>query len=106
MRVIEAHMSGPIAWSVHKDDPPSIPLQSLAGWSLINPLLYPELLSGISITPYWTVALYHDAVWLKTNALLFLYPEASENAHQELFYYLQDLLPHLRLVSKQMELAR
>lgn len=108
MHIIEAHLSGPMEWRIHRDDPPSIPLQSLAGWSLINPLLYPELLSGMSVTPYWTVALYNDAVLLKTNALLFTYPETIEdnNAHSALFYYLQDLLPHLRSTSKQMGLAR
>lgn len=108
MRVIEAHVSGPIAWSIHKDDPPSVPLQSLADWSLLNPLLYPELLSGMSVTPYWTVALHNDAVLLKTNALLFTYPKTTESdkAHEEIFYYLQDFLLHLRLVSKQVDLAR
>jgi len=106
MRIIEARLSGPMEWRIHRDDPSCIPLQSLAGWSFINPLLYPELVSGMSPTPYWTIALYNDAVLLKTNAMLFTFPGTNEEAFKALSFYFQDFLPHLRLVSKQMDLAR
>jgi|GEM_PF-6629105 len=66
MRVIEAPVSGPIGWSIYKDDPPSVPLQSIEGWSLLSPLLYPELLSGMSVTLSWTIAWYDDAALLNS----------------------------------------
>lgn len=106
MKIIEAHMSGPITWSIYKDDPPTIPLQSLAGWSLINPLLYPELLSDMSLAAYWTIALCNDTVLLKTNLMLFSYPGTDEEAFKQLSNYPYDFLPRLRLASKQPDLAR
>ncbi len=106
MHVIEAHLSGLMEWRIHRDDAPCIPLQSLVGWSLINPLLYPELASNISVTPYWTIALHNDAVLLKTNAMLFTFPGTNEEAFKALLFYFPDFLPHLRLVSKQMDLAK
>jgi Apea-like HEPN len=106
MHIIEAHLSGPIEWRIHRDDPLFITLQSLAGWSLINPLLYPELVSSMHVIPYWTIALHKDAVLLKTNAMLFTFPGTNDEAFKALSFYFPDFLSHLRLVSKQMDLAR
>src|SRR5258708_23527535 len=107
MHVLEVSLSGLVEWKIHKSDLPLIPLESLPGWSLINPLLYPELLSDIHPTPYWTEALHDDSVLLKTNAMLFTYHQTIDNdTHKLLSFYFPDFLSNLRLVSKQVELAR
>lgn len=107
MYVLEVSLSGLAEWSIHKSDPPSIPLESLPGWSLINPLLYPELIDKSNPTPFWMEALYNDAVLLKTNAILLATQQTiDDNAHRLLSFYVPDFLISLRLVSKQVELGR
>ncbi len=107
MHVLEVSLSGLADWSIHKSDSPSIPLESLPGWSLINPLLYPELLSESNPTTFWMEALYNNAVLLKTNAVLLTTQQTVDNdAHRLLSTYFPDFLISLRLVSKQVELGR
>lgn len=111
MQVFEAHLSGLVEWSIHKSDPPVIPLDSHPGWFLINPLLYPELASENNNSPYWMEALYNDAIILKTNALFMgthqsIDPGRDNERGQFDFAYFPDFLSSLRLVSKQVELAR
>lgn len=108
MRIVVAKLTGLIECNIHKDDPPLFPLQSLPGWTLINPLLYLEL--GVNDNPFdhpfSTVALYNNSVILKTGALLFTSPLPDTEAFITLTSYLPEFLAALRLVSKQVELAR
>jgi hypothetical protein len=111
MQVLEATLSGLVEWSIHKSDPPVIPLDSLPGWFLINPLLYPELASDNNHAPYWMEALYNDAVTLKTNAMFMATHQSIDQSidndmGQFDFAFFPDFLSSLRLVSKQVELAR
>jgi hypothetical protein len=107
MQVLEVSLTGLVEWNIHKSDPPFIPLESLPGWSLINPLFYPELVSDTNHSPYWTEALYNDAVLLKTNAVL-LTNHQTIDSDTRIFLgsYFPDFLSSLHLVSKQAELAR
>ena len=107
MQVFEASLSGLVEWSIHKSDPPVIPLDSLPGCFLINPLLYPELASDHNRSPYWMEAWYNDAVMLKTNAMFIATHQSIKNDKGQFdFAYFPDFLSSLRLVSKQVELAR
>ncbi len=107
MQVLEVSLSGLVEWNIHKSDPSFLPLESLLGWSLINPLLYPKLASDNNRSLYWTEALYNDAVTLKTNAMFIATHQIIDNdTHRFLFSYFPDFLSSLRLVSKQVELAR
>lgn len=108
MNIIRVLFTGHIEWRIHKDDPPLFPLSSLPGLSLVNPLLYPELGVNEDIYhyPFSTIALYEDSILLKTGTLFFTSPSAEDEAHEILFSYLPDLLMSLRLVSKQVGLAR
>ncbi len=107
MQILEVSLSGLIEWNIHKSDPPFISLESLPGWSLINPLLYPELLSENNQSPFWMEALYNDEVLLKTNTVLLTNHQTIDiNTLTFLFSYFPDFLSSLRLASKQVELAR
>lgn len=111
MQVLETTLSGLVEWHIHKSDPPIIPLDSLPGWLLINPLLYPELASGNNHSPYWMEALHNDAVILKTNAIFMATHESIDQSIDNYmgqfdFAFFPDFLSSLRLVSKQVELAR
>lgn len=111
MNIFEVEFGGLLEWRLEKEDPPSFPLHSLPGWTLLNPLLYPDL--GISMEtsyPFGTYALVKQSVLLKTGALLFQCPdsitELSDAFMTLTLRYLPDFLVALRLASKQVAMAR
>src|SRR5215207_3326620 len=46
MKVISVLLSEKVVWLIHEDDPATYTLQSLLGWFLVNPLIYPVIASS------------------------------------------------------------
>jgi len=106
MHVFEASLSGLVEWCIHKSDPLDIPLDSLPGCFLINPLFYPELANDHNRSPYWMEAWHNDAVVLKTNAMFLATQQSLYFAGGQFdFAYFPDFLSSLRLVTDALPVA-
>ena len=99
-------------WKIGRDDPPIFELKSFAGWSIINPLVYPEFSSSSEHFPIQTrlIAMIGDATVLaETNGIILavsaLYIDSDFNPEQ-FAEYLNIFLEHLRHASKQTDIAR
>ncbi len=99
-------------WKIGRDDPPIFELKSLAGWSIINPLIYPGFSPSSEYFPIQTrlIAMVGDtAVLVETNGIILaapaLYTDSDFNSEQ-FVEYLNIFLEHLRHASKQTDIAR
>jgi hypothetical protein len=112
MNVLRVIFSKNNYWKIGMDDPPIFELKSLAGWSIINPLIYPEFSSS---SEYFTIqtrliAMIGDATVLaETNGIILAAPAVytdSDFNPEQFAEYLNIFLEHLRHASKQTDIAR
>jgi hypothetical protein len=93
--------------TIGRDDPPSFELKSLAGWSIINPLVYPEFSTSSEHFPIQTRLLAE--VLVQTDGIILAAPAlytASDFKAEQFTEYLNVFLEHLRHASKQTDIAR
>ncbi len=99
-------------WKIGRDDPPSFELKNLAGWSIINPLVYPEFSTSSEHFPIQTrlLAMVGDIeVLVQTDGIILAAPAlytASDFKAEQFTEYLNVFLEHLRHASKQTDIAR
>lgn len=94
-------LAGQIAWKLSPQDPPLFALPSLADWSLVNPLLYPQLPILHAPTEPATHVSDGEHLWFTSEIVLASAAKSAENDRDGLRRFVGELLVRLRHVSGQ-----
>ena len=112
MSILSMALTKSMYWKISKNDPPYTELESMKGWSVINPLCYPELirLGGRSTIRIRQMGMIDDTtVLVKTEGILFMVPflSATDNSWTNpVVEYTNAFFKHLRHATKQADIAR
>jgi hypothetical protein len=112
MKILSVKFSKFIYWRIRKDDALSYELKSIAGWSILNPLVYFEIAPSSEFFPIQTrlIGMADDkTVLAQIDGLMFVAPPLAnpDNFNSEQFAeYLNTFIEHLRHASKQADIAR
>jgi len=114
VRIVEVHFTGDIKWRIHKNDLPTYSLQSFQGWSIINPLLYGDIILmrqpiESQDTRQTKLGFFiENFVYMYTPIMTFIPTTHSDDRKSEVNKfgeYLRSYLQSLRYVSNQARLA-
>lgn len=112
MSILRVALTRFVHWKINKNDPRYTELESMKGWSVINPLCYPELmqLGELFTVQVRQVAMLDDTtVLVETNGILFMVPlfSALDNSWtDQVVEYTNAFFKHLRHATKQADIAR
>lgn len=112
MLVLQVELQGKIVWAVRPDDPLLIPLESMPGFSLLNPAVYPELEDAAAAgrASRATATFVSDGFYYFISWGFFLVSHDDFDPQRLLLDFTMHEIPafiaHVRAASKQASLSR